>query len=86
MHWVTTSFCRIAAWILLSYWCNNGHLIIKFLSVCQCVTIDQRFMLTDWLINEPKIDFYNYMDKAYLTKKTAKDYNILGYISMLIGG
>ena len=59
---------------------------IKFLSVCQRVTIEQRFLLTDWLIYGPKLDFYNYMAKAYLKKKTAKDYNILGYISMLIGG
>ena len=54
--------------------------------MCQRVTIEQRFLLTDWLIYGPKLDFYNYMAKAYLKKKTAKDYNILGYISMLIGG
>lgn len=87
MHWVTTSFCkRTAAWILLSYWCTMDTWFIKFLSVCQRVTIEQRFLLTDWLIYGPKLDFYNYMAKAYLKKKTAKDYNILGYISMLIGG
>jgi len=47
---------------------HNGHLIIKFLRVCQRMGIEQRFLVTDWLINEPKLDRYNYKNEAYLTK------------------